>query len=66
MKSIARRFSSIAKENRSWSSYMCFAETVKKQGLSEQIIRSWFNKLVNKGDYEKKDKKHILSFLGKL
>ena len=66
MKSIERRYKNIVKENRSWSSYMCFAEAIKKQGFNEQIISRWFKKLVNKNDYAKNEKKQILSFCLKL
>ncbi|MGD0328115.1 MAG: hypothetical protein ABSB00_00150 [Minisyncoccia bacterium] len=63
MKSLERRFNNIAEKNPNRSSYICFAEAVKGQGFSEQIIHRWFNKLVDKDDYAKKEKKAVLKFL---
>ena len=63
MKSLERRFNNITEKNPNWSSYICFAETVIGQGFREQIIHRWFNKLVNKDDYAKNEKKAVLGFL---
>ena len=63
MKSIERRFNNILKKNPYWSSYICFAEAIKAQNFSDQTMRHWFNKLVDKDDYDKSDKKALLSFL---
>ncbi len=63
MKSLERRFNNITKKNHSWSSYICFAEAITGQKFSRQTIHRWFNKLVEKDDYDKKDKKAILSHL---
>jgi len=63
MKSIERRFNNIKKDNPYWSSYICFAEVVKNQNFSKQILHRWFNKLVDKNDYFRSDKKTILSHL---
>jgi len=35
-------------------------------GFSRQSIHNWFNKLVDKNDYAKEDKKAIMSFLESL
>jgi len=66
MRSIKRRFNNIAKGNPFWNSYMCFAEAIKEQKFSKQTIHRWFYKLVNKNDYDKKDKKAILAHLSGL
>ena len=66
MKSIKRRFNNIEKKNPYWRSYICFAEAMKGQDFSGQTIRRWFNKLVDKNDYAKSDKKAILNHLDTL
>ena len=66
MRSLQRRFNKIEKNNPYWSSHTCFAETIDQQEFSHQTIRRWFNKLVEKDDYDKKDKKAILKHLFKL
>jgi len=63
MKSIQRRFDDISNKNPHWSSYICFAEAIKHQKFNKESIRVWFNKLVNKDDYDKKDKKTLLDQL---
>lgn len=63
MKSIERRYSNIAEKNPNWSSYICFAETIKGCGFSKQTIHRWFQKLVDKSDYAKNEKKEILAHL---
>lgn len=63
MKSIERRFNNIFKKNPYWSSYICFTEAIKGQDFGKQAMAYWFNKLVDKDDYDKSDKKALLSFL---
>lgn len=63
MKSIERKFKKLNNRNPYWSSLICFTEAVKSSGLSRQSIHRWFNKLVDKNDYDKTDKKQIMSFL---
>lgn len=63
MKSIERRFRNIMDKNRNWSSYICFAEAIKGQKISKDIISRWFSKLVEKDDYSKSDKKQLLKHL---
>lgn len=63
MKSLERRFNNIAEKNPNWSSYICFAEAIRGQDFSEQVVRRWFNKLVDKSDYAKNEKKVVLNFL---
>lgn len=66
MRSAERRFNGIAEKNPYWSSYICFAEAIKRQGFSGQTIRRYFQKLVKKDDYDKRDKKEILKYLTNL
>jgi len=49
-----------------WSTYTKFAMAIKNQKFDEVIIRRYFNKLVDKDDYSKSDKKSILDFLYEL
>lgn len=63
MRSIKRRFNNITPKNPFWSSYLCLTEAIKGQNFNKQTIHRWFNKLVHKDDFERKDKKDILSHL---
>lgn len=66
MKSLERRFKNFTEKNPHWSTYVCFAEAVKGQNFSKQTIHRWFLKLVDKNDYDKKDKRSILTQLEEL
>lgn len=66
MKSIKRNFESAREKRPAWSSYVCFAEAVKGKGFSKEAIRRWFNKLVEKDDYAKNEKKALLENLVRL
>jgi len=63
MKSLERRFYNISQLNPVWSSYICFVEALKDQNFSKRIISYYFNRLVEKDDYDRTDKKRILSHL---
>jgi len=63
MRSIERRFKKIEKKNSDYTTYLCFAEAVRGQRFRSKTIRFWFNRLVDKDDYDKRDKKLILTFL---
>ena len=60
MRSLERVFNKIKQENPLWSDYICFAETVKARKFSRQTIGQYFNRLVDKDDYDKKYKKTLL------
>lgn len=66
MKSLERRFNNIAERNPKWSSYICFAEAIKEQSFNKQTIHRWFQKLVEKDDYARNEKKAILAHLDNL
>jgi len=63
MRSIERRYRKIAKKNPIWSSHTCFARAIAGQRFSREAIHFWFNKLVDKDDYAKKEKKQVLAYL---
>ena len=63
MKSLEKRFNNIAERNPNYSSYLCFAEAIKRQSFTKQTIQRWFKKLVDKDDYAKGEKKEILAYL---
>ena len=66
MRSIERRFNNIAKKNLCWSSYVCFAKTIKKRKFSKQTIHRWFYKLIDKNDYFWDERNIILFHLDNL
>lgn len=66
MKSIERIFNKVRKENPYLSDYLCFAEAVEGRNFSRQTIARYFNKLVDKDDYDSKDKKELLQQLFEL
>ncbi|KKQ00899.1 MAG: hypothetical protein US07_C0005G0014 [Candidatus Levybacteria bacterium GW2011_GWB1_36_18] len=66
MKSLERRFNNITEKKPNQSSYLCFAEAIKRRGFSQQTIHRWFQKLVDKSDYAKGEKKGLLENLGNL
>ena len=63
MKSIKRRFKNIVKRNPYWGSYVSLTETVYKQKFSEQTIHRWALKLLDKSEYNIKEKKGLLKHL---
>lgn len=63
MKSIQRRFRIIRERNPSWSSFISFAEAIEWQGFSKKMIYYWFNRLVEKDDYERSEKRYHLAHL---
>lgn len=62
-KSLERRYNNTAQFNAHWSSYICFAEAIKNQNFCKKIIRIYFNKLVEKDDYDKRDKRELIKQL---
>ena len=63
MKSIVRLFNKIKKGNPLWSDHICLAKTVEIGKFSGRTIRKYFSKLVNKTDYDPRNKKEILKHL---
>lgn len=59
MRSIKHRFEEIAEKNPGLSTYTCFARTVTGQEYNQSMIRRWFNKLVDKDDYDASENKTV-------
>ena len=66
MRSLEARFNRISEKNPFWSTHTCFAEAIKGQNFSRDIIHRWFQKLVDKDDYAKKEKRAVLAHLENL
>jgi len=66
MKSLQRRFDNVTEKNPSLSSYTCFARTIKGQGFNRQTIHRWFQRLVDKEDYMRSEKRGVLAHLDNL
>jgi len=66
MKSIERIFNKVRKENPYWSDYIYFAEAIEGRKFLKQTIARYFNKLVDKNDYNPKEKKELLQQLFEL
>ena len=63
MKSLERRFKLMEEKNPFHSTYVNFGRAIRGQGFSSKVIEFWFNKLVDKDDYAKSDKKTLLAQL---
>jgi len=66
MRSLQARFNQISVRHPFWSSHTCFAEAVAYQYFSRSIIHRWFQKLVQKDDYARNEKRAILKHLENL
>lgn len=66
MRSLQARFNQISAKHPFWSSHTNFAEAIAYQRFSRSIIHRWFQKLVDKDDYAKNEKRAILEHLENL
>ena len=66
MRSIEKRFLLEHDKNPLSSTFINFSKTVEGQNFTEPVIRKWFNILVDKEDYDIRDKKQLVEFLIKL
>ncbi len=66
MKSIERRFRKLQETQPLRSDYLNFAEAVREGDFSPAKIHYWFNRLVNKGEYESGDKRELFRQLENL
>lgn len=60
MRSIYARFQQNQEKFPFLSTFVNFGKAVKGQHFSKQVLCRWFNKLVDKDDYDKDDKKRLL------
>ncbi len=60
MRSIQARYNQFKTKHFDWSSLTCFDEAIRGQNFSEDMVSRWFNKLTNKDDYDKEQRKDIL------
>lgn len=63
MKSVKARFLKVKDKNPNLGSVICLARAIRNQSFNHKSIYNAFKKLVEEGDYSKKDKKEILKFL---
>ena len=63
---LKKSFNKFKKLYPSVSSYLLFTKTIKGQNLTKQKLNYWFNKLVDKDDYLRSEKRGIIAFLGEL
>lgn len=63
MRNLKARFMHREERNPGWSSWTCFADAIMGQNFNRKILREHFNNLVDKNDYEKKDKMQLLKYL---
>lgn len=66
MRSLQARFNQVSAKYPLWSSYICFAEAITSQRFSRSIIHRWFQKLVDKDDYARSEKRAVLEHLENL
>ena len=66
MRSIERSFKQYQKENPCWSTWTSFTKAIMGINFSKDKIRRYFNVLVDKDDYEKKEKMQLLKYLYQL
>lgn len=63
MKSIERRFNRARKRNPYLGDYPCLVAAVENGNFSRQTISRWFGRLVEEGEYSRKDRKPLISHL---
>ena len=65
MKNLEHKFKIISESFPDLSSYICFGRACREVKPDSRTLRASFNKLVEKGDYEKGQKENILKYLQK-
>jgi hypothetical protein len=63
MKSIKRKFDDVSVKKPNHSSLMIFIGVLRSGKFTEQVIKRWISKLVEKDDYDRKSKKELLKHL---
>ena len=65
MRSIQRRYNNLSQKNPYSSTLTNFKLAIEGQNFKKRTIRHWFIRLVDKDDYDKKEKRAILRGLEK-
>ena len=63
MYNVKQRFEKITENKPYLSPYMVYAETVSNTGLTEDVVRRWFRKLVDTDDYAKNESTAVIRHL---
>lgn len=66
MKSIARKFMEIREKRPFWSSFVCFTYCVIGKKISRPMLAKYFNKLVEKDDYLRSERKWLVPYIHSL
>jgi hypothetical protein len=65
MEEIERRFNYVQRKNPHWSTFTCFANTIRGKYFSKKRIQVGFDEFVDKNEYAKNEKWQILKYLYK-
>ncbi|MDB5260434.1 MAG: hypothetical protein JWN37_665 [Candidatus Nomurabacteria bacterium] len=65
MKTIQKRFHSVRRKHVNLGDFPTLYLAVKKQGFSRSTISRWFSKVVDKNDYDAKDRRELINVLTK-
>ena len=63
MRRMTEKFNTIQKRNPLFSSYICFAELVRGQKMTQRSLVRHFHNLVEKDDYAKNEEEEIIDHL---
>lgn len=63
MRSIERRFDLYKSKDPTLGDYLVLVKAVKGQNFTRIIIAHWFKKLIDKDDYDIKDKNQLIKHL---
>jgi hypothetical protein len=61
-----KEFEIIQDKYPAYSSLICFTKLIRGKKYPWSLVRKWFNKLVDKDDYDKEVKKEVLGYLGRV
>ena len=57
-------FQNISRLNPYWSSWICFCEAIEgRKNITNKIVKKHFDKLVDKDDYAKEERRELLNYL---
>jgi uncharacterized membrane protein YjjP (DUF1212 family) len=63
MKKLKQTFDKIQHNNPYYTSWVCFVQAIEKRNYNYRILKQHFNILVDKGEYDLKDKTALLQQL---